>query len=89
MKLNNKETEIKQNNNGYQTAIKLTYNGFNLKILKRLKRCLKFTRQFKQDPHFKEIYGNHNTPMDIYETTTNISGLLIRPEISTKQTNKH
>ena len=58
MKLNNKETEIKRKNNGYQTAIKLTYNGFNLKILKRLKRCLKFTRQIKQDPYFKEIIGN-------------------------------
>ena len=88
-KLNNKETKFKSESNGYQTAIKLTYNGFNLKILKRLKHCLKFTRQFKQDPHFKDIFGNRNTPMIIYETTTNISGLLIRSTIPTKQSSKH
>ena len=50
---------------------------------------MEFTDELKQDPHFKQIFGDRNTPMIIHKTTNNIGTILIQSELipATETTN--
>jgi plasmid rolling circle replication initiator protein Rep len=74
----------KSNNVAYKAAFILPLCEYTERIKQPIKKCLRITTAFQQDPHFKDIFGNRNTPMIIYETTTIISGLLIRSTIPIK-----
>ena len=76
-----KHNNIKTNS-GYKSALRLSYNGFTKKYARKIKECMKFTDELKQDPHFQQIFGKRNTPMVTHKTTNNIGQILIQSELA-------
>ena len=65
---------------GHIAALRIPLNEFNKKLLRIIKESLKFPQELQDDLHFTDIFGNRSSPMIIYETAQNVTGLLIRAE---------
>jgi hypothetical protein len=65
---------------GHIAALRIPLNEFNKKLIRIIKESLKFPQELQDDLHFTDIFGNRSSPMIIYETAKNVTGLLIRAE---------
>ena len=81
--LQGQQTKKIRHSNSYKTAFILPWCKHTERIKHSIKNCLRITASFKQDPHFKNIFGSRDTPMIIYETQKNLSQTLVRAKIST------
>lgn len=77
----------RRNGRSYKAALKITYNGLSTKYRRKIRKCIEFTRDLKQDVHFKEMFGQRDSPMIIYKTTRNIGSLLIKSDLKSTQAN--
>ena len=79
------QTRTKRNNNSnneaYKAAFILPLCKYTERIKQPIKKCLRITTAFQQDPHFKDILGDRKTPMIIYDTQKNLSQILIRAKV--------
>ena len=71
----------KSNNVAYKAAFILPLCEYTERIKQPIKKCLRVTTAFQQDPHFKDILGNRKTPMIIYDTQRNLGQILVRAKV--------
>jgi hypothetical protein len=76
-----KERNNNSENGAYKAAFTLPLCEHTERIKKSIKKCLRFTTAFQQDPHFKDILGTRKTPMIIYDTQQSLGQNLVRAKI--------